>query len=158
MSQDSVDGSTHPFGSAEAPALARLFLLVSLAAKPFARVHEQRWSISLPEWRVLIGIRQRPGVSGSELSVSLGLDKMAISRAVRVLEKGGYIARTAAPGDVRRQALSVTAQGEDLCRVMGPQDQALEDHLLGALSPEESQQFVDLLNKLIIQARDARPG
>jgi len=154
MPQGGVDGSTHPFGSVEAPALARLFLLVSLAAKPFARVHEQRWSISLPEWRVLIGIRQRPGVSGSELSLSLGLDKMAISRAVRVLEKAGHIARTSAPGDVRRQALSVTAQGEDLCCTMGPQDQALEDHLLGALSPHEAAQFVDLLDKLIARARE----
>ncbi len=155
--QGAVDGAPHPLGSVEAPALARLFLLVSLAAKPFVRVHEHRWSISLPEWRVLIGIRHSPGVSGSELSLSLGLDKMAISRAVRVLEKSGYIARTAAPGDVRRQALSATPQGEALCAVMGPQDRALEDHLLAALAPHEATVFIDLLDRLIARAREPQP-
>jgi len=139
----------------EAPALARLFLLVSLAARPFGRVHEARWNISLPEWRVLVAILDRPGISGSELSHLLGLDKMAISRAVRVLERAGHVARSAAPGDVRRQALSCTAQGEALCHTMGPQDRALEQSLLDALTPGETAQFVAVLDRLVDRARHA---
>ncbi|WP_431283205.1 MarR family winged helix-turn-helix transcriptional regulator [Humitalea sp. 24SJ18S-53] len=128
---------------------------MSLAARPFGRVHEARWSISLPEWRVLIGIHKRPGVSGSELSAALGLDKMAISRAVRVLERAGHVTRSAAPGDVRRQALRCTPQGEELCQSMAPHDRQLEHELLGALSPEETAQLVAMLDRLVDRAREA---
>lgn len=150
-----MDAPAADVPATEAPALARLFLLVSLAARPFGRVHEARWSISVPEWRVLVAILDRPGVSGSELSQLLGLDKMAISRAVRVLERAGHVTRTAATGDVRRQALACTEQGEALCRTMGPQDRALEQALLGALSPEEAAQFLAVLDRLVDRARHA---
>ncbi|PZW45035.1 DNA-binding MarR family transcriptional regulator [Humitalea rosea] len=142
--------------SADAPALSRLLLLVSLAAKPFARVHEHRWGISLPEWRVLLSVRDQPGISGSELAQELGLDKMAISRAVRVLERGGYLSRKTAPGDIRRQALRLTVQGEELCAAMSPHDRALDMHLLRDLAPSEAEQFMQMLDRLVAAARSQR--
>jgi len=142
--------------STDAPALSRLLLLVSLAAKPFARVHERKWGISLPEWRVVLKVRDQPGVSGSELAQDLGLDKMAISRAVRVLERGGYLDRAVAPGDVRRQALRLTAKGEDLCSAMSPHDRALDTQLLRDLAPTEAAQFMETLDRLVMAARSQR--
>lgn len=61
-------------------------------------------------WRVSEHGEPRP----SEVAFELGLDLSTVSRHVRALDDGGYVARTADPEDRRACRLQVTPKGAEL--------------------------------------------
>jgi DNA-binding MarR family transcriptional regulator len=132
----------------------RILLLVDLIARPFARVYERSHNIKLIEWRVMRALRSTPGLSGTELGERLGLDKMAISRAVRGLETNEWLIRAVDPQDHRRALLTLTETGVAMCDKIRPSSQAGERHLLSALNAQEQRQLDVILEKLIVRARD----
>ncbi len=135
----------------------RLLQLVNLTAKPFARLHERRHRISLTEWRVLLGLADQPGISAAEIGELLGLDKMAISRAVRALETQGRLERTPDPNDARRASLRLTEAGSALHREIMPSAVAREAEMFSVLCPAERAQLDALLDRLLTQARALTP-
>ncbi len=131
----------------------KLLLLVNLTARPFARQYERRYQISLPEWRVMFALAARPGVSAARIGEQLGLDKMAVSRAVRALERRGRLQRRPDATDQRRAELRLSDEGLALFNHMAPAGEAREDALLEALSQQERATLGQLLDKLIARAR-----
>ena len=75
-------------------AFLKLLVLVNLTARPFGRLYARRYKITLAEWRVMFTVAGRPGAAASEIAEMLGLDKMAVSRAIRALERSGNLKRT----------------------------------------------------------------
>lgn len=131
----------------------RLLVLVNLVARPFGRLYAHKYRLALPEWRVLLMVAAQPGITASQAAEFIGLDKMAVSRAVRTLEAAGRLQRAAVPGDRRAATLALTPAGEALQRAILPSGQAREAQLLAALSPEEQEVFGRLLDKLVAHAR-----
>lgn len=65
-----------------------------------------------PGWfAVLSLISDNPGITPVALSRASGRDKSTMTPLLRDLERDGLIARTAVPGDRRRQALQLTGAG-----------------------------------------------
>ena len=67
--------------------------------------------LSLSEWRVLLVVADRPGISAQDLADYIGLDKMSVSRAVRGLESRKRLVRRASNRDRRSRLLYLTAEG-----------------------------------------------
>jgi len=132
--------------------LFKMLLLVNLNARPFDRLWEQRFNIRLQEWRVVRTLAREPGLTATELSMLLAMDKMAISRAVRRLEELNRVVRVVDPTDHRRSHLNLTDEGAELYRTISPHGFAREELMLKPLSPDERMIFESLLDRLLDQA------
>jgi DNA-binding MarR family transcriptional regulator len=134
-------------------AFLKLLVLVNLTARPFGRLYARRHKISLAEWRVMFTVAARPGAAAADIADMLGLDKMAVSRAIRVLERSGHLKRTTDDRDQRRAALSLTSKGLAVFNHVAPGALEREATLFGVLDPSERKAFVATLDKLIAHVR-----
>jgi DNA-binding MarR family transcriptional regulator len=66
---------------------------------------------SLPEARMQYELNHHPGMTSSELTALLGIDKGYLSRIVKQFEAKGLVSRTVSAADRRIAALSLTAKG-----------------------------------------------
>jgi len=133
--------------------LFKMLLLVNLNARPFDRLWERRFNIRLQEWRVVRTLAREPGLTATELSMLLAMDKMAISRAVRRLEELDRVVRVVDPADHRRSHLKLTEAGAELYRTISPHGFAREELMLTPLTPDDRVIFEGLLDRLLEQAR-----
>jgi len=131
----------------------KLLLLVNLTARPFARRYEKQHRLALPEWRVMLVLAETPGLSSAEIAERLGLDKMAVSRAVRGLERRGRLERRVDPRDGRRWALHLSPAGRALFRKIEPSALVREAALFGVLTAAERARLETILEKLVAGAR-----
>jgi DNA-binding MarR family transcriptional regulator len=134
-------------------AFLKLLVLVNLTARPFGRLYARRHRITLAEWRVMFTLAARPGVAAAEIADTLGLDKMAVSRAIRALERSGYLKRTTDNKDQRRAVLGLTPSGRHVFNQIAPGALEREAALFGVLDPKERRAFIATLDKLIAHVR-----
>jgi DNA-binding MarR family transcriptional regulator len=67
----------------------RLSVLSNRLSNAIARSYEQRFQLSVTEWRVIAVLGRFPGLSANEVAERTAMDKVAVSRAVaRLLESG----------------------------------------------------------------------
>ena len=83
----------------------QLWVLSNLTAKPFPRFAAE-FDLNLTDWRMMVTIADRPGITAQELSDYSGLDKMIVSRAVRGLEEQGRLVREGSDTDRRMRHLT----------------------------------------------------
>ncbi len=131
----------------------KLVLIVNLTAGPFSRGPQRTHGLTLTEWRVLRTLALTPGLAAADVAERLGLDKMAISRAVRALETAGRLKRRPLSSDARRATLFLTKHGTALHAAVDPGGRAREAELLSDLSKSERVELARLLNRLIVRAR-----
>jgi DNA-binding MarR family transcriptional regulator len=123
----------------------RLSVLSNHISRAVARLYEDRFSLKLPEWRVMAVLGRATGLTASEIAEATAMDKVAISRAVARLMEMGRLTASADPSDNRRQRLALSAQGQDIYRQIVPLALGVEADLLRALSPEQVRQLDQLL-------------
>lgn len=157
---DPDDSSTPPPADAATPSgpgdstFFKFVLLVNLVARPFARLHERLHELPLAEWRVLRTLATAHGpITAGALGELLGMDKMAISRAIRGLEARGRLHRHPDPEDGRRMALGITEAGRALVARIEPSGREREAALLGVLDEVERVALDGLLDRLVMRAR-----
>ena len=136
----------------------RLLLLVNLTARPFASLFERRHQLSLVEWRTMLTLAAEPDLPAAAVADRLGLDKMAVSRAVAGLERRGRVRRLPDPADGRRALLALTDAGWALYRLIAPFGRDRENALLAELDEAERVQLDRILGKLIRAARALPDG
>jgi DNA-binding MarR family transcriptional regulator len=123
-----------------------LFAAIGRAFDPELR---QRFGITVPEWRVILMLAHRPGVSMAEITDVWSMDKMAVSRAVGRLEREGLIRRAPSEADRRRFALELTAAGRNLFDRIDPVATVRYQTILTELSDADRAALAELLNRLI---------
>lgn len=144
--------------TAESP-FFQLLVLANLTARPFAERFGRRLHLGLSEWRVLLVVADRPGITAQDLADYIGLDKMSVSRAVRQLLARGRLARSTNPRDRRRLHLNLTAEGWRVYEEIAVSGVGREDAVFGALAPEERREFFAWLTRLVASTRklDQKP-
>ncbi len=138
---------------AELSSFLKLLALVNMTAKPFGRLYERQFQITLPEWRVMLTLADRPGLTAMEVGEALGLDKMAVSRAVRGLEARGRVERQVRASDARSLELRLTPAGWALYRTIAPAGRERADRLFEVLDAGERRTLDALLDRLVAHAR-----
>ncbi|CAK0742701.1 hypothetical protein CCP2SC5_110018 [Azospirillaceae bacterium] len=131
----------------------RLAKLSTTVSRSLARLYENRFGVSMGEWRLLANLAQFGPQSANALSDRSAMDKVQISRAVAKAVANGFIARTIDHRDRRRSVLSLTNKGQDLYNHIAPIAQDFEDFLLTALQPQELQMLHLLLDRLLEAAQ-----
>lgn len=122
-------------------AMNHLLKLTNRLMAPFSTHLERRYKISLNEFRVLMLIGQLGTTASHELAQILGVNTMAVSRAVAALHRHDRITVTTDPLSRRRKTLRLTPEGERLWHEMMPASVKVADYLFEALRPDEVMAF-----------------
>ncbi len=126
----------------------RLSRLSNQISHDIAKTYEEKYGLSVTEWRVIAILGRYPGISATEVTEKSAMDKVAISRAVRRLIDAGRIRRQANDNDRRAKHLFLSDQGQAVYDAIVPAALAYEQRLLNALSDQEKNQLDQLLTRL----------
>jgi len=126
----------------------RLSVLTNRVSSAIARHYSQRFSLSIPEWRVMAVLGQTPGLSAREVAERTAMDKVQVSRAAQSLLAAKRLTRVAHARDGRVAHLSLSAKGQAIYDEVVPLALKLEKRFLSVLNDEEQKSLDMLLAKL----------
>lgn len=130
----------------------RLAVLSNTVSTTVARAYDKRFSVSIPEWRVIAVLGRFPGLSAVEVADRTMMDKVAVSRAVTKLIKNGRIDREFADADRRRSILNLSEQGRQLHDEIAKLALNFERDLLKGFSDDELASLNNLMERLLARA------
>ena len=131
----------------------RLSVLTNVVSGAIASVYQQRFGLTIPEWRVIAVLVRHPGLSAAEVAAHTRMDAVAVSRAVGRLLRSGRIRRSMSASDRRRSVLHVSPDGEAMYREIAPLALRYERHLLDGLRGPELAVLDSVLDKLMARAQ-----
>lgn len=136
----------------------RLAVLSHTVSTTIAQVYEERFSLSIPEWRVIAILGRYPGLSAVEVAERTVMDKVAVSRAVTKLLKNGRIDRQFADADRRRSILNLSEEGRRVHNEVAPLALQFERDLLEGLGADDLAKLDVIMERLLERARALRKG
>jgi DNA-binding MarR family transcriptional regulator len=131
----------------------RLAILSHTVSTTIAHVYDKRFSLSIPEWRVIAILGRFPGLSAVEVAERTLMDKVAVSRAVTKLIKNGRIDRQFADADRRRSILNLSEEGRRVHDEVAPLALQFESELLAGLDEDERAALNGIMDRLMARAR-----
>lgn len=140
-----IDRDGAPFDNV----LAGIHVVSNLIGRAYDGEVAARWDLSLPEWRIVLTLMHHPGATASQITGLWGMEKMAVSRAARRLERDGRVRRTVHEGDRRRYTLDLTAAGKKLYAQVEPGATARYREIVDVLDQAERAALHSALSKLI---------
>jgi len=126
----------------------RFSVLTNHVSSAIAAHYSQRFSLSIPEWRVMAVLGQTPGLSAREVAERTAMDKVQVSRAVQSLLAAKRLTRIAHARDGRVAHLSLSAKGQAIYDEVVPLALKLEKRFLSVLNDDEQKSLDSLLAKL----------
>jgi DNA-binding MarR family transcriptional regulator len=131
----------------------RLAILSHTVSTSIARAYDQRFGLTIPEWRVIVILGRFPGLSAVEVAERTMMDKVAVSRAVTKLIKSGRIDREFADADRRRSILNLSTNGRKIHDEIAPLALGIEADLLHGLTEEQIDTLNEVIDRLLVRAR-----
>lgn len=128
----------------------RLSILSNRVSQAIAREYQERFHLSMTEWRVMAVLARfnGEGLSAREVAERTAMDKVAVSRALARLTSAGRVSRATHNGDKRRSVLRLTAKGWKIHDTVAPLARRHERELLARLTAEEQRVLGRVLDKL----------
>jgi DNA-binding MarR family transcriptional regulator len=117
-----------------------------------AERYRKRFALKIPEWRVMAVLGDAGTMTQRALTAATVMDKVAVNRAVKMLEERGLVARVPNPEDGRSHLLALTAEGRAIHAEVMPLARATERELLGGFEGAEEARLRDLLARLRARA------
>jgi DNA-binding MarR family transcriptional regulator len=115
-----------------------------------SRILRARFGLGTNDWRVLSALAVRPGVTASEISDFVAMNKAIISKSVGVLTQRRLIVAVEDTG--RSRQLFLTTEGAEMHDAMLPISLRGQEIVLGDLDDEEVTQLNELLRRLLARA------
>ena len=115
----------------------RLSILSNTVSQKIADDYQQRYDLSVTEWRVMAVLARFAGLSAREVAERTAMDKVAVSRALARLVAAGRVDRSIHADDKRRSVLRLNAAGWRIHDEVAPLARARERELLGRLDAQE---------------------
>lgn len=109
----------------------------------------QQAGLSLPQFGLLACLWREPGLHAHEVAEQLGVTMPTVSVALRRLEKGGWLRRRPDPDDKRSMRLYLSPKASQVARQVGNRRKRYIQEFLEALSANEQEQLLTLLDKAI---------
>lgn len=123
-----------------------------------AERYRKRFALKIPEWRVMAMLGDAGSMTQRALTAATLMDKVAVNRAVKVLEERALVARVPNPGDGRSHLLALTDEGRAIHAEVMPLALATERELLGGFAPEEQARLRDMLAAIRLRAGEMARG
>ena len=132
----------------------RLSILTNTVSRALARSYQERFGLSIPQWRVIAVLGREGRLSASQVAERTVMDKVTVSRAVSSLVGEGRLLRTKHAGDRRRSVLSLSRSGRSIYRQIVPLARAYESELARVLTAREQSLLDRVLTRLTDRARE----
>lgn len=126
----------------------RLHAISSAVSREDSHRLEELFGIAMPEWRVLHGAIEQPGVSQGEIAMLDGLNAMTVSRAVASLRAKGLIEVRTNPNDRRRGMVMATDRGRRIAAEIEPRLRRWYADVFSVLSEGEIAVLDELLERV----------
>ena len=126
----------------------RLSVLSNTVSQAIAAIYEQRFALSITEWRVMAVLGRYDGLSAREVAERTAMDKVAVSRALARLIGAGRVRRQTADHDRRQSVLRLSAKGWRVYEQIAPLALEHERRLLAHLDRREREWLGRILDKL----------
>ncbi len=126
----------------------RLSVLSNRISSDIARRYQERFSLTIPQWRVMASLGETPGLSARQVADKTAMDKVAVSRAVAGLLAVKSITRKTDPTDKRKIILTLSKKGQAIYRQVVPVALAYEAAILDQLEPGEKQALSKLIDRI----------
>lgn len=123
-----------------------------------AERYRKRFALKIPEWRVMAILGDAGSMTQRALTAATLMDKVAVNRAVKVLEERGLVARVPNPGDGRSHLLELTDEGRAIHEEVMPLALATEQDLLSGFAPDQQAMLRDMLAALRLRAGELARG
>jgi DNA-binding MarR family transcriptional regulator len=130
----------------------RISVLANVMSAAIAAAYEERFGLTIPEWRVIAVLSRYPGLSAREVAQRTRMDAVAVSRAVNRLVRAGRLRRAVARDDRRRSVLQISDAGAAVYREVAPLALEFERALLESMPDRESEAFQRMLGVLTERA------
>jgi len=127
----------------------RLSILSNRISGAIAGGYEDKFQITVPEWRVMAIVGGEANLSAGEVADRTAMDKVAVSRAVSKLLEKGHLVRHFAEEDKRRSVLALSTSGNEMYQNIIPIALGYEEKILEGLTQDERDTLDKLLNKLM---------
>ncbi|WP_107101205.1 MarR family winged helix-turn-helix transcriptional regulator [Streptacidiphilus griseoplanus] len=126
------------------------WLLGRAAARGRGLVAEALARHDLRMWHhvVLAAVADLGPVAQAELGRTISLDPKDMVGVLNDLQTAGLVLRTPDPADRRKNAVSLTPEGEQRLRECTRAARRANDELLAPLSAAEREQFLDMLRRI----------
>jgi DNA-binding MarR family transcriptional regulator len=134
----------------------RLSVLANTVSLHVAAAYEERFGLTIPEWRVMAMLAQYPNISAVDVADRTAMDKVAVSRAVQALMGKGHLKREIHAEDRRRSMLTLSGSGRAVYKRVVPLARTFEKQLLEVLNGRERKVLDELLTRLSERARSLR--
>ena len=134
----------------------RYITKISRAAQRYANLRLKGTDIGTSEFECLHYIRKNKGISQEKLRSILNVDKAAVSRMVKNLEKKGYLYRLQDEDDKRAKKLFVTDKVVDIKNTTSSVESFFYEWLLEDIEEDEKKVFLKVLNELYIKSKKER--
>lgn len=126
----------------------RLSILSNTVSQAIASDYQERFDLSMTEWRVLAVLARFEGCSARDVAERTAMDKVAVSRALARLVRDGRVERGTHDDDKRRSVLGLSTSGWAIHDAVAPMARARERSLLRRLDAEEQAWLGRILDKL----------
>jgi DNA-binding MarR family transcriptional regulator len=123
-----------------------------------AERYRKRFALKIPEWRVMAMLGDAGSMTQRALTAATLMDKVAVNRAVKVLEERALVARVPNPDDGRSHLLALTGEGRAIHAEVMPLALATERELLSGFAPEEQARLRDMLAAIRLRAGEMVRG
>lgn len=130
----------------------QLSVLSNKISQGIAIYYREQHDISVPEWRVLAILSDMNHQTAKELTSHSQMDKVKISRTMKLLESKGLISERTCIEDARARRYNLTINGRQLINEVKPKALDFEKHLISSLSEGEITQFQNCIQILNQQA------
>ena len=117
-------------------------------SEDFRTVYEEKYHLTVPQWRVIAHLAQTPELTAKDICNRANLDKSTVSRAVKQLHTRGILKAHPAVNDKRALLLSLNAQGIELYKLLAKDALEWQAQLLAAFSENEKETLIKLLKQL----------
>jgi DNA-binding MarR family transcriptional regulator len=108
-----------------------------------------KMGITASQLAVFLAVHIQPGLQSRELGGVLSWDEATVGGMVRRLEAQGLIERRVSPRSRRGREIYMTANGKAFYEHISSHVPKVQENLLKAFTPEESQQLLYLLSKML---------
>ncbi len=132
----------------------RLSVVTEAVSSLFATRYQERFGLSIPEWRVVAVIGQHGSLSTQQVIERTGMDRVRVSRAVIRLADKALLERRPHPQDQRAQVLQLSRQGRAMYREIVPLARDMQAALAAALTEAEQRQLGSILDKIGRRTRE----
>ena len=131
----------------------RLSLLSNMVSSTIAATYQDKFGISMQEWRIMAILAEYPDISADDICQKTQIEKSVVSRAVASLLSRHLITREFDERDRRRSILTLSKTGISVYDEVMPVAQSYEKTLMATLTNTEKKTLDILLSKLTVEAQ-----